>query len=154
MNYWLMKTDPDTFSWDELKAAKDQTTCWEGVRNYQARNYMRQMKRGDLVLLYHSVVQPQIIPGVAEVVREAYPDPFQFDPDSPYFDPRSPADKPRWDMVDIRRNRDFEPPITREELKLIPELSEMLLLQPGSRLSIMPVSEKEWRRILSIRPAE
>jgi len=153
MNYWLMKSDPETFAWDDLKKAPQQTTSWEGVRNYQARNYMRDMRCGDLVLFYHSAVQPQLIPGVAEVVREAYADPFQFDPDSPYYDPRSPADKPRWDMVDIRQVRDFQPPLTREELKDVSGLQGMVLFQPGSRLSVIPVTADEWRRILALRPS-
>ncbi|MBN2431871.1 MAG: EVE domain-containing protein [Acidobacteria bacterium] len=153
MQYWLMKTDPDTFAWADLKKAPGRTTSWEGVRNYQARNYMRDMRCGDLVLFYHSAVQPQLIPGIAEIVREAYPDSCQFDPGSPYHDPRSPAKKPRWDMVDIRWVRDYEPPITREELKGVPEMQGMVLFQPGSRLSVMPVTAAEWLRIQALRSA-
>jgi len=102
MAYWLMKTEPNTYSWQDLLSEKNKTTQWEGVRNYQARNFMRdQMKIGDQVFIYHSVVKPMAIVGIARVVREAYPDYFAFDPNSRYFDPKSPKENPRWFMVDV-----------------------------------------------------
>jgi predicted RNA-binding protein with PUA-like domain len=152
MNYWLMKTEPSVFSWDDLQKMPDQTTQWEGVRNYQARNFMRdQMKKGDRVFFYHSVEKPQAIMGIAEIVREAYPDPFAWDSTSDYFDPKSSPENPRWVMVDLRFQRSFEPPITLAELKSIPELTHMVLLQKGSRLSIQPVTAAEWERICQLR---
>lgn len=152
MNYWLMKSEPNVFSWDDLKAASEQTTCWEGVRNYQARNFMRdQMRLGDLAFFYHSNVKPQIIAGIAQVVREAYPDSFAFDPQSKYFDPKSSPQQPTWFMVDIQYLQDFTPPITLEELKKIQTLESMLLLQKGCRLSVQPVTPAEWQTILNLR---
>ena len=152
MRYWLVKTEPGTFSWDDLWSSPDRTTCWEGVRNYQARNLMRdEMRVGDGVLVYHSVVSPQVIAGIAEVVREGYPDHYSWDPRSRYFDPKSTPENPRWFMVDIRALRPFEPPITREELKGVPELRDMMLLRKGSRLSVQPVTAEEWRAILALR---
>ncbi len=150
MNYWLMKTDPDTYSWEDLKRQPERTDYWDGVRNYQARNLMKQMQVGDLALFYHSVVKPQIIPGVVRIVRAAYPDPTQFDATSPYFDPKSSPENPRWVAVDVQWVQDFLPPITREELKAIPELEEMVLFK-NSRLSIQPVTPAQWEIILSLR---
>ncbi len=151
MAYWLMKTEPNTFSWQDLLNEKDKTTTWEGVRNYQARNFMRdQMKKGDLVFIYHSVVKPMAIVGVAEVVREAYPDHFAFEPGHKYFDPKSDPKNPRWFMVDVKARYAFKHPITLERLKGIPELKEMMLLKKGSRLSIQPVTESEWEIISSL----
>lgn len=150
MRYWLFKTEPSTFSWDDLKNLPDKKTQWEGVRNYQARNYMREMKNGDLALFYHSVVQPQVICGVCKVVREAYPDHFQFDPSSKYYDPKSDPDNPRWEMVDLQYVSEFKPPITREILKTVNGLEQMVLMQKGSRLSIQPVRSEEWKIITSL----
>ena len=156
MAYWLVKTEPGTYSWGDL--IRDGVTSWEGVRNYQARNLMRdEMKRGELVLVYHSVVVPQVVAGVARVRREAYPDHFARDPQSPYFDAKASAEDPRWVMVDLEPTRAFEPPITRDELKECPELADMMLLRRGSRLSVQPVTKQEWERILALRgvdPAE
>ena len=147
--YWLMKTEPRTYSWQDL--LKDKQTSWEGVRNYQARNFMRdEMKLGDPVFIYHSVVKPMAIMGVAEVVREAYPDHFAFDPAHKYFDRKSKPEKPSWIMVDVKAKYGFEYPITLEHLKTVPGLEEMMLLQKGSRLSIQPVKEQEWNIILSL----
>ena len=151
MQYWLFKTEPNTFSWDDLKACPNETAEWEGVRNYQARNFFKTMKTGDLVFFYHSVVKPMAIYGVAEITKEAYPDHYQFDPGSKYYDGKSNPDEPRWLMVDVKRKQDFEPPITRDELKDIPDLENMMLLQKGSRLSIQPVTETEWKIIQSSR---
>ncbi len=155
MNYWLMKTEPSVFSWDDLLALPQQTTPWEGIRNYQARNFMRdQMTVGDRVFFYHSVVQPQAIMGIATVVRNAYPDHFAFDPNSAYYDPKSSPESPRWLMVDIQAQSAFSVPITLAELKSTPGLGEMMLLRKGCRLSIQPVTAQEWQVICNLRPED
>jgi predicted RNA-binding protein with PUA-like domain len=147
-----MKTEPSVFSWDDLQALPNQTTPWEGVRNYQARNFMRDdMKRGDRIFFYHSVVKPQAIMGIATVVREAYPDPFALDAASPYYDPKSSPENPRWVMVDLQFQSTFTPPITLEELKQTLGLAEMLLLQKGCRLSVQPVTPQQWHIICCLR---
>jgi predicted RNA-binding protein with PUA-like domain len=152
MQHWLMKTEPSVFSWEDLKAAPEQTTCWEGVRNYQARNFMRdQMKLEDLVFFYHSVVKPQAIAGIAKVIKTAYPDRFALDATSKYFDPKSTASDPIWVMVDIQAVEDFLPPITLDELKQVKGLADMMLLQKGCRLSIQPVTPDEWKLIVGLR---
>ncbi len=151
MKYWLVKTEPSEFSWEDLKAAPGQTTPWEGVRNYQARNYMRKMQVGDLVFFYHSQTNPLAIIGIAIVVRGAYPDPTQFDPSSPYFDPQSTPENPRWETVDIQYQREFSAPISLPQLKEIPGLENMVLLRKGSRLSVQPVTEREWRIVSALR---
>ena len=150
MRTWLFKSEPETYSWDDL--VRDGRTEWEGVRNYQARNLMRdEMQVGDLLLFYHSRVQPQVIAGVARIVRGAYPDHHARDPASPYHDPRATADDPVWLMVDIEPIRAIEPPITRDELKQVAELDGMMLLKRGARLSVQPVTADEWRTILALR---
>ena len=151
MNYWLMKTEPEAYSWDDLKNKPNSTDFWDGVRNYQARNFMRDMKVGDKVFFYHSQINPSAIVGIATVVREAYPDPTQFDPESKYFDPKSKTDDPRWSVVDIRSEAEFAEPVTLPELRDIPDLEEMVLLRKGSRLSVQPVTEKEWKIITKSR---
>ncbi|MCK6620921.1 MAG: EVE domain-containing protein [Calditrichaceae bacterium] len=151
MKYWLVKTEPSEFSWEDLKAAPGQTTSWEGVRNYQARNFMREMQPGDLVLFYHSQANPLAIMGIAKVVRGAYPDPTQFDPSSHYFDPQSTPENPRWDTVDIQYYREFSAPVSLPQLKEIPGLENMVLLRKGSRLSVQPVTEREWRIVTALR---
>ncbi len=149
MNYWLFKTEPSTYSWEDLKNEPDRTTFWDGVRNYQARNFLRdRIKKGDLVFIYHSVQKPQAIMGIARVVKEAMPDPTAFDPSSGYFDPKSTEENPRWFGVEVQAIQEFDPPLTREELKNIPQLQNMILLQKGSRLSIQPVTEQEWNTIV------
>jgi predicted RNA-binding protein with PUA-like domain len=153
MQYWLVKTEPSVFSWADLQAMPNQTTPWEGVRNYQARNFLRdQMRLGDRVFFYHSVVKPQSIMGIATVVREGYPDTFAFEPTHIYYDPKSDPASPRWYMVDIRFHCDFTPPIPLDELKTTPGLEEMMLLRKGSRLSIQPVTPQEWSTIIALRP--
>ncbi|CAH6783906.1 MULTISPECIES: EVE domain-containing protein [Vibrio] len=148
MAYWLFKTEPDTFSIQTLRVQK--TSCWEGVRNYQARNMMRdEVKLGDLVMIYHSSCKKVGVAGIAKVTREAYPDHFQFDPESDYYDPKSSPDNPRWIMVDVEFVRVTERLIPLATLKAMPELSEMPLVKRGNRLSIMPVTEQEWQAILS-----
>jgi predicted RNA-binding protein with PUA-like domain len=143
--HWLVKSEPDTFSFDDLLASPKRTTGWDGVRNYQARNFMRDgMQRGDLVFFYHSSTEPTAIVGVAEVAREAYPDPTALDPKHPHFDPKSRADAPAWMMVDLRAVEPFARPVTLAELKGTKGLERMVLLQKGSRLSVQPVSPEEW----------
>jgi predicted RNA-binding protein with PUA-like domain len=146
--YWLVKSEPDVFSYADLKKAPKKTTAWEGVRNYQARNLLRdEMKKGDGVLFYHSSTDPQVIAGTAVVVREGYPDPLQFDSKSDYYDADSDPENPRWFLVDIQADEEFKAPLTREELKTIKGLEAMILLKKGSRLSVQPVTEAEWKII-------
>ena len=152
MNYWLMKSEPDVFGIDHLIECPDQTEHWDGVRNYQARNFMRDdMSVGDQVFFYHSNTKVPGIVGLAEVAREAYPDHTQFDPDSKYFDPKSDPDEPRWVMVEIKFRRKLERVISLRELKdQADQLEGLKLIQRGNRLSIMPVSKKHWDYILSL----
>lgn len=148
--YWLMKSEPDAFSIDDLARSPKQTTSWDGVRNYQARNFMRAMKAGDQVLFYHSNAQPPCLVGLAEVVRTAYPDATQFDPQDVHYDPGSILDQPRWDVVDIRFVRKFAAPLSLNLLKEQASLQGMELLRKGSRLSVQPVSAAEWKEILQL----
>ena len=149
MNYWLMKSEPDTFSIDDLKRKKRE--AWDGVRNYQARNFMRDgMRVGDGVLFYHSNCAAPGIAGVAAVASDAYPDPSQFDPKSKYFDPGSSRDNPRWMLVDVKFVKKLKRTITLDELKNHPALAEMTLLRKGNRLSVMPVDAAEWQYILDL----
>lgn len=151
MNYWLLKTEPEAFSWQDLEKAPGRTTYWDGVRNYQARNSMRdQMKKGDLVFFYHSNAEPAAIMGIAEVVREAYPDFTQFDPKHVHFDPKSKPENPPWVMVDIRAKTAFAKPLTLEALKAAKGLDGLELLRRGSRLSVQPVTEKHWKSICKL----
>src|SRR5450759_3688386 len=151
MNYWLMKSEPDVFGINDLYNRPNQTEHWDGVRNYQARNMMRDaMKLGDQVFFYHSnCAQPGIV-GIMEVVEEGYPDFTAFDPDNIHFDPKCDPAQPRWMMVDVKYVKTLSRTITLKELKLHPELTGMALLRRGNRLSIMPVSEEEWHFILSL----
>ncbi len=151
MNYWLLKSEPDCFSIDDLAAAPNKTTFWDGVRNYQARNFMRdEMKKGDLAFFYHSSVEPPGIAGVATIVREGYPDFTAFDPKNDHYDPKSKQDSPTWFMVDIKLKKKFKELITLGELKEISELNGMTLLQKGSRLSVQPVSESHFKKVLTL----
>ena len=151
MNYWLMKSEPDVFGIDDLKAMPKRTEHWDGVRNYQARNMLRdQMKKGDMVLFYHSNCDEPGIVGIMKVVREGYPDHTAFDPQSNYFDPKSDPNDPRWYMVDVRYVRKLKRIITLEELKTQRKLDELPLVKRGNRLSIMPVSKQQWEYILSL----
>ena len=151
MNYWLMKSEPNAFSIDDLKNMPDQTEHWDGVRNYQARNMMRDdMKVGDRVFFYHSNCEVPGIVGIMEVVREGYPDHTAFDPQSKYFDPKSDPQKPRWMMVDIKYVRHTRRVISLAELKNHDALENMPLVRKGNRLSIMPVSADEWNYILGL----
>ena len=151
MNYWLMKSEPNAFSIDDLQKMPDQTEHWDGVRNYQARNMMRdQMKIGDQVFFYHSNCDVPGIVGLMEVVCEGYPDHTAFDPQSKYFDPKSDPNNPRWIMVDIKYNRHTNRLIPLSELKEYEALENMQLVRKGNRLSIMPVTAAEWFIILKL----
>lgn len=151
---WLVKSEPETFSWDDLWKAPKRTTSWEGVRNYQARNLMREMRKGDLVFFYHSSADPTAIMGVCEVAREAYPDHTQFDRKSHYYDPKSTKDDPRWFMVDLRAREPLPRPVTLAELRSTRGLERMALLQKGSRLSVQPVAADEWKVIVDLAKRE
>ena len=145
MKYWLFKSEPDVFSIEDLKNSKNGIGSWEGVRNYQARNYLRdEVKKGDLVLFYHSRIEPMAVVGVAEVVKEGYIDHYAFDPKSNYFDPKSNPDKPQWYMVDVKFKSLFKNPVTLKSIKTFKELSKIRLIQKGSRLSIQPVTKEEF----------
>ena len=147
--YWLMKSEPDTFSIDDL--ARVGTEPWTGVRNYLARNYLRdEMRVGDGVLFYHSSCAEPGVAGLAEVASEAYPDPTQFDRKSDYHDPKSTPEQPRWQLVDVAFTRKLARTITLAELKADPRLDGFALLQRGNRLSILPVTKAQWNRILSL----
>ncbi|XZE45936.1 EVE domain-containing protein [Pirellulaceae bacterium SH467] len=147
--YWLMKTEPDVFSIDDLRDAPNQSTCWDGVRNYQARNFMRDsMRLGDKVLVYHSNADPSCVVGIASICREAYPDHTAWDPGDPHFDPKTDPTNPRWMMVDIRYESKFSVPQSLAMLRELPQLSEMELLRKGSRLSVQPVRKKEFDTIV------
>ena len=140
-----MKTEPDVFSIDDLSAAPNQTTFWDGVRNYQARNYMRdQMHLGDRVLVYHSNANPSCVVGTATIVRTSYPDHTAWDANDPHFDPKSNPDIPRWFMVDIQFESKFSTPQSLEMLKAVPKLADMVLLRKGTRLSVQPVTKQEF----------
>lgn len=151
MNYWLMKSEPDVFGIDDLRKRPKQTEHWDGVRNYQARNMLRdQMQVGDRVFFYHSNCAEPGIVGVARVVRAGYPDHTAFDPESKYYDPKSTPENPRWYMVDVRFERRFKRTITLEELKTHPRLGDMALLRRGNRLSVMPVTAQQWTYIVAL----
>ena len=150
--YWLLKTEPSTFSFDDLWKAPKRTTFWDGVRNFQARNTLRdRMKKGDLVFIYHSSTDPTGIVGIAEVAREGYPDATAFDVRDPHYDPKSKRESPTWFGVDVRAVERIDPIITLEELRRTPGLEKMVLLQKGSRLSVQPVSASEWAVIRGLR---
>lgn len=150
---WLVKTEPDSFSIEDLAAAPRKTTCWDGVRNYQARNFLQAMKRGEQVLFYHSGAKPPAIVGLTKVVREAYPDPTAWDPKDHHFDPGSTRDNPRWFMVDLQLVQTFKTPLSLEALRQVAALKNMELLRKGSRLSVQPVSASELATILALAGA-
>ncbi|ABC27681.1 uncharacterized conserved protein [Hahella chejuensis KCTC 2396] len=150
MAYWLMKTEPDAFSIDDLANSPDGVSGWDGVRNYQARNFMRDdMKVGDQVFIYHSSCPEPGVAGIAEVCREAYPDPSSFDPESPYYDPKSTEENPRWWCVSVRFVRKLNKVVPLAEMKLNPALQDMALVK-RSRLSVMPVQPHEWETIMAM----
>lgn len=151
MNYWLLKSEPDAFSIDALKQRPQQREHWDGVRNYQARNMLRdQIKRGDQAFFYHSNCAEPGIVGIVDIVSDGYPDHTAFDPESHHYDPKSSPDHPRWFMVDVRYRRKFRRCITLAELKEHRELGVMPLLQRGNRLSVMPVTDQQWSFILTL----
>ncbi len=149
MRYWLMKSEPDVFSIQDLERKGREP--WDGVRNYQARNFMRDdMRPGDGVLFYHSNAKPPGVAGLARVCSEAYPDPTAWDPKSPYYDPRSTPERPVWVMVDVEHVRTFPRLITREELAAAPALASMMVLRRGMRLSIQPVTQREFEEVCAL----
>lgn len=151
MAYWLFKSEPEAFSFADLLAEPDQTTGWDGVRNYQARNFLRDsIKVGDGVLFYHSSADPPCIAGIAKVVRAGLPDPTAFDPKSDQHDPKSDPASPTWYQVAIQAVKSIDPPLGLPRLKEIPELAGMELLRKGSRLSIQPVTGPEWKAIMAL----
>lgn len=151
MHHWLFKSEPETFSIDHLYHRPKQTEHWDGVRNYQARNMMRdQIKVGDKAFFYHSNCTPPGIVGIIEIVKAAYPDPSSWNPESQYYDPKSTPDHPRWFMVDVRFVKKFKRMITLEEIKNHPLLEKMQVARRGNRLSITPVTEEEWKVILHL----
>lgn len=144
---WLVKSEPTSFSWQDLWKAPRRTTSWDGVRNFQARNFLREMQVGDPVFFYHSSADPTAIMGICEVVRASYPDDTAFDSKSDHFDPKSDRADPTWYMVDLRAVRPLEHPPTLARLREERGLSKMVLLKKGSRLSVQPVTEEEWKII-------
>lgn len=152
--YWLLKSEPSTFSIEDLAHSPKRTTCWEGVRNYQARNFLRAMAIGDLAFFYHSNADPPAIVGIVEVVKAAYPDSFAWRPDSRYFDEKSSRQNPRWVMVDVRLKEVLQMPISLEGLRGVKGLEKMELLRRGSRLSVQPVRASEWMIILRLSQAK
>ena len=155
MKYWLMKSEPEEFSIDDLNRRPGKTEHWDGVRNYQARNFMRdEMKRGDQVFFYHSNCDEPGIVGIAEVVKEGYPDFTAWDPKDKHYDPKTDPDNPRWMMVDIKFVRKLGNTISLKALKANPALKNMRLIQRGNRLSVMPVEKREWQEILKMEKAK
>ena len=152
MKLWLMKSEPDVYSIDDL--ARDGTESWEGVRNYQARNFMREMAEGDLVLFYHSNAKPPGVAGVCRIRREAYPDDTQFDKKSQYYDAKSKKEDPRWSMVDVEFVEKFDEEISLQAMKDDRALEGMRVTQKGSRLSVQPVDKKHFKRVLKMAKAK
>lgn len=153
MKYWLLKTEPGEFGIDDLSASPKRTTQWDGVRNYQARNFLRdELKKGDLAFFYHSSCAEPGITGIVEITREAYPDDTAFDPADKHYDPKSDRSNPRWFVVDVRLQRKLKKPLSLAKLKKYAgdSLSELQLLKRGNRLSVMPVSSDDWQFILSL----
>ncbi len=147
MRYWLMKSEPDCFSIDHLAKEPKKTTSWSGVRNYQARNFMKEMQLGDQVFFYHSSAEPPCIVGVAEVVKTAYPDYTALDPKDDHYDPKATPTKPIWEMVDIKFVKKFDAPLALNDLREVAALEKMELLKRGSRLSVQPVTATEWKAV-------
>ena len=147
--YWLFKSEPNAFSIDDLQNSPGEKTYWDGVRNYQARNFIRDdMRKGDGVLFYHSNADPLAVVGYCDIVKAAYPDHTQFDPADKHFDKTAKQEDPRWFMVDIKLKRKFINPVTLKEIKEKPKLKDFRLIQRGNRLSVFPVNKKEWDEIL------
>ncbi len=149
--YWLLKSEPDSFSIQDLAKSPKKTTCWSGVRNYQARNYMRdEMQVGDGVLFYHSSTDPPSVVGTAKVVKAGYPDPTAWDPNDHHYDPAASSENLRWSMVDIQLGEIFKKPLPLEELRKVAALKKMELLRKGSRLSVQPVTKEEFEAVLKL----
>ena len=154
MRHWLLKTEPQVFSFDDLLAAPKRTTGWGGVRNYQARNLLRdELKKGDRVLIYHSGAEPPCVVGEAEVVREGHPDPTQFDARDDHYDPDSSPDEPRWFQVEVRALRKLPRPVPLPLIRETRALRKMALVQRGQRLSVQPVTPDEYAAILALANA-
>lgn len=148
MAYWLFKSEPDVFGIRHLRARPEQTEPWDGVRNYQARNFLRdEVNTGDKLFFYHSSCKQVGIAGVAEVVRAAYPDPSQFNPDSDYYDPKATKASPRWYCVDVRFCEEFKQVLSLARIKAMPQITELGLVKKGHRLSVMPVTVDEWQHL-------
>lgn len=152
IKHWLMKSEPEVYSIDDLRA--DGSECWEGVRNYQARNFMRDMAEGDLALFYHSNAKPPGVAGICKIARTAYPDDTQFDEKSNYYDPKSKKEDPRWSMVDVAFVEKFDELVPLETLKNDPNLQGMRVTQKGSRLSVQPVDKAHFKRVLKLAAAK
>src|SRR5262249_46368611 len=150
MAHWLMKSEPSAFGIDDLKAKPKQTSHWDGVRNYQARNFMQSMKKGDEVLFYHSSCPEPGVVGIAKVVKEAYPDHTAFDPDDPHYGPKSKPDKPTWMMVDVKFVKKLKRVIGLDEMKADTKLDGFQLLKRGNRLSVLPVTDAHWKAVLAL----
>jgi predicted RNA-binding protein with PUA-like domain len=149
--FWLFKSEPSEFSWDDLKKSKNQTTFWDGVRNYQARNFLRdEIKNGDGALFYQSSTEPLAIVGYCEVVKEGYPDHTQFDKKNEHYDKKADPKSPTWFMVDIKLAKEFKNPVKLDSIKVNSKLKNMKLIQRGQRLSIQPVTKDEWDEILNM----
>ena len=151
--YWLFKSEPTTFSIDDLARSPGQQTCWEGVRNYQARNFLQSMHAGDLGFFYHSNAEPPAIVGIVKVVKAAYPDFYAFDKQSRYFDARGTSEAPRWFMVDVQLVKKFPEVLSLQYLRTNKKLEKMELLRKGSRLSVQPVRSEEWEQVLALESA-
>jgi predicted RNA-binding protein with PUA-like domain len=151
MKYWLFKSEPETFSLNDLKKSKNQITYWDGVRNYQARNYIRdEMKLGDRILFYHSSTVTPVVVGLCKIVKEAYPDFTAFDTKNIHYDPKSKKDNPTWYMVDIKFEKEFSKTVTLTMIKEDQKLKNMKLIQKGNRLSVMPVTKEEFDEIVRL----
>ena len=149
--YWLFKSEPTAYSFADLQAEEDQTAEWDGVRNYQVRNFMRDdMRVEDGVLFYHSSAKPLAVVGTAKIVREAYADSTALDPAEKHYDAKSSPDNPIWLMVDIKAEQEFKRPVTLDELKQNPRLENMLVIRRGMRLSIQPVTQEEWDEVIAL----
>jgi predicted RNA-binding protein with PUA-like domain len=150
-HYWLLKSDPESFSFEDLWSLPDRTTHWDGVRNFQARNFLRdEMKKGDLAFFYHSGGDDPGVVGIVEVVREGYPDHTAFDPKDSHFDPKSKKDSPTWSMIDIHAVERFPRPVSLAEMRTKPELEGLPLLQKGNRLSVQKVGSTEWNAVVAL----
>ncbi len=153
--YWLFKSEPTNYSFQDLLGEEDKTAEWDGVRNYQVRNFMRDdMKAGDGVLFYHSSAKPTAVVGTATIVKEAYPDSTAWEPGAKYYDPKSNPDDPTWLMVDIQADQAFNRPVTLQEIKQNPNLQGMMLVKRGVRLSIQPITREDWDEIVGLGKGE